>query len=249
MTDTPYQLYYWPSIQGRGEFIRLALEEAGADYVDVARQPASEGFGVPAMMRAMKGGEGLEPFAPPFLRSGEIVVAQAANILLFLGPRLGLVPDDEPSRLRAHQLQLTVSDLVSEVHDTHHPVATGLYYEDQKPEALARTRSFIDERMPKFLGYFERVLEKNGGHHFVGASRSYVDLSVFQVLTGLDYAFPRAAQHARAHFPRLHALRDTIAERPRIAAYLASPRRLAFNENGIFRRYPELDLEPARKSA
>jgi glutathione S-transferase len=248
MNDARYQLFYWPGLQGRGELIRLALEEAGADYVDVARLPAAEGGGVPALMKAMKQGEGLEPFAPPFLRSGEIVVAQVANILLFLGPRLGLVPSDEASRLRANQLQLTVTDLYAEVHETHHPVATGLYYEDQKPQALARTRGFIDERMPKFLGYFERVLVKNGGTCFVGAELSYVDLSLFQVLTGLDYAFPRATALARAHFPHLFALRAAVAERPRIAAYLASPRRLAFNENGIFRRYPELDLDPSTRA-
>ncbi|MFO0760736.1 MAG: glutathione S-transferase family protein [Byssovorax sp.] len=244
MNDTRYELFYWPSIQGRGEFIRLALEEAGADYVDVARLSASEGGGVPAMMKVMKDSAGLEPFAPPFLRAGDLVVAQVANILLFLGPRLGLVPGDEASRLRANQLQLTIADFVAEVHDTHHPIATGLYYEDQKAEARARARGFIAERMPKFLGYFERVLEKNGGEHLVGAALSYVDLSMFQVLTGLEYAFPNATSAVRGNHPRLFALRDAVAARPKITAYLTSPRRLPFNESGIFRRYPELDREP-----
>lgn len=248
MSETPYELFYWPSLQGRGEFIRLALEEAGATYVDVARLPASEGGGVSALMRAMKSGEGFEPFAPPFLRVGTVVVAQVANILLFLGPRLDLVPGDEASRLHANQLQLTIADLVAEVHDTHHPVATGLYYEDQKAEAQRRARGFVDERLPKFLGYFERVLQRNGGRHLIGTELTYADLSLFQVLSGLDYAFPRASAVMKQRFPQIYALRDRVAQRPKIAAYLASPRRLPFNENGIFRRYPELDLEPASKA-
>jgi glutathione S-transferase len=241
MTGAPCELYYWPSIQGRGELIRLALEDAGAPYVDVARLPAKRG-GVPAMMKLMHAeGSGLEPFAPPFLRTGDLVIAQTANILLYLGPRLGLVPDDEPSRLRAHQIQLTLADLIDEVHDTHHPVGVGLYYEDQKPEALRRAGGFVKERLPKFLGYFERVLERGDGEHLVGGATSYPDLSLFQVIAGLRYAFPRAMAELAPTLPRALALHDRVAARPRIAAYLASKRRLPFNEDGIFRRYPELD--------
>ena len=93
-----YELYYWPSIQGRGEFVRLALEDAGAEYVDVARLPKRGGRGIPALMRFLES-RSVEhpPFAPPFLKAGRLVIAQTANILLFLGPRLGLVPKNEPA--------------------------------------------------------------------------------------------------------------------------------------------------------
>jgi glutathione S-transferase len=242
MTSTHYELYYWPSIQGRGEFTRLALEEAAAPYTDVARLPASKGGGVPALLKLMRSGEGgLEPLAPPFLKSGDLVIAQAANILFYLGPRHGLVPDDERSRFHAQQLQLTIADLVAEVHDTHHPISSGLVYEDQKPEAKRRAAAFVAERLPKFLGYLERALERAGGEHFFGRAVSYVDLSAFQVVAGLDYAFPNAMARIAKTIPRLRALRDQVAARPRIAAYLASDRRLAFSEQDIFRRYPELD--------
>lgn len=241
----PYELFYWPSIPGRGEFVRLALEDAGAPYVDVARRPATEGGGVPAMMALMKrNGAGPAPFAPPFLRAGELLLAQTTNILAYLGPRLGLAPRDDEGRAQVNQLALTVADLVSEVHDTHHPIGTGLYYEDQRAEALSRTGAFLKERLPKFLGYFERTLVHAGpgAEGLFGPSFTYVDLGIFHVLAGLDYAFPRAMKAQNAHIPALRAHAARVAERPRVAAYLASPRRLAFNENGIFRRYPELDL-------
>ncbi len=244
MTEAPYELYYWPTIPGRGEFVRLALEDAGAPYVDVARLPVKQGGGVSAMMKLMHhSGAALEPFAPPFLKAGELVVAQVANILLYLAPRHGLVPEDEASRLRAHQLQLTVTDVVSEVHDTHHPVAVDLRYEDQKPAAAKRAASFVKERIPKLLGYFERVLARGDGLHFVGNAPSYVDLSLFHVLAGLRYAFPRGMERVAATIPHLTALGERVAQRPRIAAYLASSRRLPFGEQGIFRHYPELDRE------
>jgi len=239
-----YELYYWPSIQGRGEFIRLALEEAGARYVDVARMPARVGMGVPAMMRLMsEAPAGRLPYAPPFLRAGSQVIAQTANILHFLGPRLGLAPKSEASRLWAHQLQLTIADLVGEVHDVHHPIAGSLYYEDQKREARRRAGHFRAERVPQYLRYFENVLAANprGKRHLVGASLSYVDLSMFQLIEGLDYAFPRRMGRARRNYPLLMALRRRVKERPRIAAYLASDRRLPFSTEGIFRHYPELD--------
>jgi glutathione S-transferase len=241
MTDAPYELYYWPSIQGRGEFIRLALEEAGAPYIDVARGP----HGVRDMMKLLKSEDlRVPPLAPPFLISGALVIAQTPNILQYLAPRHGLVPDDEAARLAANQLMLTVADLVNEAHDTHHPIGTGLYYEDQKPEAKKRAHGFVAERMPKFLGYFEGILERARGRHrrLVGDETTYVDLAVFQLLSGLDYAFPRAMKELAPTFPRLLALKKEVAARPRIAAYLASDRRLPFNEDGIFRHYPELDL-------
>jgi len=241
-----YELYYWPSIQGRGEFVRLALEDSGADYLDVARLPARGGKGMPAMMRLLGGGSlACPPFAPPFLRvkPGKQVIAQTANILLFLGPRLGLVPKNETSRLWAHQLQLTIADWLAEVHDTHHPIASGLYYEEQKREARRRAASFCSERLPKFLGYFEKIIARNPGWNggLAGKATSYVDLSMFQMIAGLRHAFPRTLARLEPKHPRLAALHDRISARPRIAAYLASKRRIPFNQSGIFRHYPELD--------
>jgi len=235
-----YELYYWPGIQGRGEFVRLALEDAGADYKDVARTQA----GMAAMMTMLADKSASRPpFAPPFLRHGRQVIGQVANILLYLGPRLGLSPRGQADRLFAHQLQLTVTDLVAEVHDTHHPVGNGLYYEDQKPEARRRAQEFRGSRIGKYLGYFERVLAANrkGGAWAVGSDATYVDLSLFQVVEGLRYAFPRAMAKQERHWPRLVAVHDRVSTRPPIAAYLASPRRIPFNEDGIFRRYEELD--------
>jgi len=235
-----YELYYWPTIQGRGEFVRLALEEAGADYDDVARRRG----GVAAMQRLMDGASGAyPPFAPPFLKDGDALIAQTANILLYLGRRHRLAPRTEAGQLWAHQLQLTIADAVDEAHDTHHPIASSLYYEDQKAEAARRAADFVANRIPKYLGYFERVLERNpqGDRHLVGRRVSYCDLSLFQLLAGLRYAFPRAMARLEPRFARVGALHDRIARRPRIAAYLRSPRRIAFNEQGIFRRYPELD--------
>jgi len=234
-----YELYYWPSIQGRGEFVRLALEEAAADYVDVARGKD----GVRALMRLMQGKEERPPFAPPFLKSGRLLIAQTANILLYLGGRHGLAPANEAGRLFVHQLQLTIADLVDEAHDTHHPIASSLYYEEQKREAKRYSEKFIALRIPKYLGYFESVLERNprGDKFLAGARATYADLSLFQIVAGLDYAFPRAMKRIGRRHPRVRRLHDTVAARPRIAAYLASDRRIPFNEQGIFRHYPELD--------
>lgn len=233
-----YQLFYWPEIQGRGEFVRLALEDAGAAYDDVARKSG----GVNRMMAMMNGGRDKHPpFAPPFLKAGKLVIAQVANILFYLGPRLKLAPRDEGTRLWLHQLQLTVTDFVKEVHDTHHPVGSGLYYEDQKPEASRYAENFLDERAPKYLGYFENVLKKSGGPYITGRKASYVDLSIFQLVEGMRYAFPGAMKDIEKKISGLVAIRDRMGERPGIRAYLGSPRRIAFNEMGIFRHYPELD--------
>ncbi|MBV9523921.1 MAG: glutathione S-transferase [Alphaproteobacteria bacterium] len=237
-----YELHYWPAIQGRGEFVRLALEASGADYIDIARLDD----GMAAMTHLLEDAR-IErpPFAPPFLKAGRLLIGQTANILLFLGERHGLAPAAEAGRLWAHQLQLTIADLVQEAHDTHHPIASGLYYDDQRPEARRKAADFLAARAPKFLGYFERVLACNpaGAGHLVGARLSYPDLSLFQVVAGLRYAFPRAMSRLARRHKRVMALHDQIAARPRIAAYLASERRLPFNENGIFRHYPELDSE------
>jgi len=233
-----YQLFYWPEIQGRGEFVRLALEDAKASYDDVARKPG----GMDKMMALMNGGRDKHPpFAPPFLKAGKLVIGQMANILFYLGPRLKLAPRDEANRLWLHQLQLTVTDFVKEIHDTHHPVGSGLYYEDQKPEAKRFTANFLDERAPKYLGYFETVLKKSGGPYLLGRKETYADLSVFQLIEGLRYAFPRAMKGIERDIPGLVELRGRVAARPSIKTYLGSPRRIAFNEMGIFRHYPELD--------
>jgi glutathione S-transferase len=235
-----YELYYWPTIQGRGEFVRLALEEAGADYVDVARRKGKAG--VAAMMKIIDDTRSTRPpFAPPFLKAGKLIVAQTANILFYLGPRLNLSPRDEAGSLWAHQLQLTITDLLVEVHDTHHPISGGLYYEQQKPEAKRRTKEFWRNRVPKFLSYFERVLQKNGGQHLIGRRLTYVDLSVFQNIEGLRYAFPNHMKRFERKIPGLVALHGRVAQRPRIKAYLASERRIPFNQWGVYRYYKELD--------
>jgi glutathione S-transferase len=232
-----YELYYWPFIQGRGEFVRLALEDAGAAYVDVARGSGGTG----AMMRMM--GQGATPpFAPPFLKAGKLVIGQTANILFYLGARHGLAPKTEAGKLWVHQLQLTITDFVLEVHDTHHPLGPSLYYEDQKAAAKQRTEEFWDERVPKYLGYFEGLLKQGGGPYVTGRRISYVDLSLFQFVEGLRYAFPKRMKGFERRIPGLIDLRDRVAARPNIKAYLGSDRRIPFNEEGIFRRYKALDI-------
>ena len=233
-----YQLFYWPEIQGRGEFVRLALEDAGADYDDVARASG----GMDRMMAMMRGPrEKRPPYAPPFLKAGKLVIAQAAEILFYLGPRLKLAPKREADRLWLHQLQLTVTDFVKEVHDTHHPVGAGLYYEDQKEESKRYAEGFLGERAPKYLGYFETVLKRSGGPWLIGRRFSYVDLSIFQLIEGMRYAFPKGAARIEKKVPSLVDIHGRVMKRPRIKAYLASERRIPFNESGIFRCYPELD--------
>ena len=235
-----YELYYWPEIQGRGEYVRLALEEAGAPYVDVARRGNGEDQMIDLMSR---GRMATPPFAPPFLRAGKLWIAQTANILLYLGPRLGLAPREEAAALWLHQLQLTISDLVVEIHDTHHPVTTYLYYEEQRPAAKRRTADFWRYRIPKLLGYFERVLARSGGAYVLGRRLSYVDLSLFQIIEGLRYAFPSRMKRFERKVPDLVALHDRVAQRPRIAAYLASDRRIPFSQWGIYRYFKELDVK------
>ncbi len=240
-----YELHYWPGIQGRGEFVRLALEAAGASYIDVARGAEDAGLGLPAMQRQLQDPrQAHPPFAPPFLKDGDVIVGQTANILQYLGPQLKLVARSEQARLWTQQIQLTIADMLTEVHDTHHPIASGLYYEDQKPEALRRATDFCRVRLPKFVQWFEAIVARNpaGPRHLVGGKLSYADLSLFQAVEGLRYAFPNTAQRALAKAPLVVQLHDRVAALPRVAAYLRSERRIAFNEQGLFRRYPELDV-------
>jgi glutathione S-transferase len=233
-----YELYYWPGIQGRGEYVRLALEDCGADYTDVARGKR----GTAAMMKMMGAAKGTPPFAPPFLKAGDFVIGQTANILLYLGSRHGLAPKAEKARLAVHQLQLTVTDFVLEVHDTHHPLGPSLYYEEQRAAAKKRTDEFWKQRVPKYLGYFEELLQNNGGSYLTGRRLTYADLSLFQLVEGLRYAFPARMKAFEREIPGLVALHDRVAARPNIRTYLASDRRIAFNEDGIFRRYKALDI-------
>ncbi len=233
-----YELYYWPEIQGRGEFIRLALEEAGANYIDVARRHGGECKMFALMQRAR---QKQPPFAPPFLKVGNLLIGQTANILMFLGRRHGLAPRTEAGQLWTHQLELTIADFLVEIHDTHHPIGSGLYYEEQKKESKRRAQDFLKNRAPKFLGYFETVLARNKTGFLVGGRLTTPDLSMFQVVEGLRYALPRAMRRLERKHPRLVALHDRVAQRPRIKAYLQSERRIPFNQMGIFRHYPELD--------
>jgi len=223
-----FELFYWPEIQGRGEFIRLALEDSGASYSDVARKAD----GIRQLQALLKEQEG---FAPPLLRAGKLVLAQTPTILHWLGPRLGLAPSNEAARARLNQAQLTITDWLVEVHDTHHPIASSLYYEDQRAEAKRRSQIFLAERLPKFLGYFAAS---------AGTKRriTYVDLSLFQMLEGLRYAFPKAMRKLERKHPQLAELHERVARRPGIRGYLESERRLPFNQQGIFRHYAELDL-------
>ncbi|MBU3076970.1 glutathione S-transferase family protein [Sphingomonas quercus] len=231
---TPYDLWYWPGIPGRGEFVRLALEAGGIPYRDRAREDGVGEEGLMADMAARRP----KPFAPPYLVAGELVIAQTANILLFLGDEHGLAPEDRAGRLLAHQYQLTVADIVAEAHDTHHPVALDAYYEDQKPEAARRAASFREARIPKFLGWFEQALD--GREWLVGNTWSYADLSLFQLVEGLDFAFPKRMAAVADDIAGVRALHGRVKALPSLAGYLASDRRIPFGD-GIFRHYPALD--------
>ncbi len=243
-----YHLYYWPSIQGRGEFVRLALEAAGAEYVDVARGEPAKGQGVPALLALLQDGDQRQPpFAPPILRHGKLLVAQTAAILQYLGPQLSLVGKSAAAKVWTHQIELTVTDMAAEVHDTHHPISTALYFEQQLAPAIDRARAFRTARLPKYLTWFETILQRNPANatgrqlHLVGARLSYVDLSLFQMVEGLRYAFPKAMRRQIRKYPLVAQLHREVQQHKRLAAYLSSDRRIAFNEDGLFRRYPQLD--------
>lgn len=235
-----YELYYWDGIPGRGEFVRLALEEGGCSYRDVARDG-----GTSAMFQLMEANGTPHPaFAPPFLKAGKLVIGQTANILMYLGRRHGLAPAGEAGQLWTHQLQLTLADFLVEIHDTHHPISSGLYYDEQKKEAKRRAADFLDNRLPKYLGYFERVLARNGkGGYLAGRRLSYADLSLFHIVSGLRYAFPKAMARIERRHPHTIALHERVGARPGIVAFLASDRHRPFNQQGIFRHYPELDAK------
>ena len=233
-----YRLWYWPQIQGRGEFVRLALEAAGIPYEDRARQVGAEG-----LMADLKARTGRVPFAPPYLEIDGIAIAQVATILLFLGDRHGLAPSNIADRYWVHQLQMTIADVVAEVHNLHHPVDMMAYYEDQKAEAAHAAAQFRAARLPKFLDHFEAAAAANDGAWLIDGRWTYADTSLFQLWEGLHYMFPRRMTTLAPHYPRLRQVRDLVADLPGVRAYLASERRIAFNDQGIFRHYPELDAE------
>ena len=240
----PYEFYYWPMIQGRGEVVRLALEEAGVDYVDVARSDEKQEDNRAAILAILQDPD-LErpPFAPPFLLDNGVMIAQAAAILQYLAPKINLIGNEETEKIFAHQIQLTVTDFLMEVHDTHHPLASALYYEDQVEEAKKRSANFIELRIPKYMDYFEKILTNNKSNSgwLIGDKVTYPDLSLFQIIEGLQYAFPKAFSKIGKKYPKALALRDAITVRPNTAVYLASDRRIPFNTMGVFRHYPELD--------
>ncbi len=231
------KLVYWPGLPGRGEFVRLVLEEAGVPYEDVAREPDA----VETVMAACRGELGGTPaFAPPILVDGELVLSQTVNLCRYVGLKHGLWPADPALDATALGVALTFADLVAEVHDTHHPISGRLSYEDQRAEAARRSAEFRRGRLATWLGWWARVLA-HGGEWMVGPSRTAVDLTAFQALEGLRYAFPHAMASLEPRFPALGHHHDRVAALPRVAAYLASDRRQTFDESGIFRRYPELD--------
>lgn len=233
-----YELWYWNGIPGRGEFVRLALEAGGIAYRDCARE---EGGASERLAQDMAQERRYPPFAPPYLVAGELVIAQTAAILLFLGERHGLAPADSARRLWVHQQQLTIADMVAEVHDVHHPIASNLYYEDQKAEAARRAEDFRETRMPKYLEYFERVLVQRNGWLADGRQWTYADLSLFHLVEGLRYAFPKRMAALAPDISRVMALHDRVLKLPELQNYFSSDRRLPFSD-GIFRHYPELDV-------
>ena len=228
-----YELWYWNGIPGRGEFVRLALEAARIPYVEPPRLRPN------ALPGDLRSDRSRPPFAPPYLKAGRLLIAQTANILLFLGETHGLAPKSVAGRLWVNQLQLTIADWVSEVHDVHHPINAAAYYEDQKPEALRRAEVFRRERLPKYLAYFSTVLDRNGPF-LAGARWSYADLSLFQMVEGLRFAFPRRMKTLQSAHGRVLDVHRRVAALPAMTEYVASPRRLRFGD-GIFRHYEELD--------
>jgi len=239
-----YRLYYWPNLPGRGEFIRLVLEQAGAKYVDIARQPEAEGGGMPPLMALRYGqGEGQPAYAPPVLRAGDFWLAQTPAICDYLAAIHRLVPTEPQGRARALQVFLTIFDVLGEVHDTHHPISKARFYEDQKQAAKQNATSFLQDRLPNHMAYFDRVLSQAGGAYLLGHTLTYVDLAMYQLLLGLKHAFPKGASQVLTQTPGLSALFDKVAAQPRVAAFKASDRSVAFSNDGIFRNYPELDLD------
>lgn len=146
-------------------------------------------------------------------------------------------------------MALTALDLNNEVHDTHHPLAVGKYYEEQKEAALEKAKDVRENRLPKFFSYFERNLkfnESNGGgkgRFLVGNRLTFADLVVWQVLDGCLFAFPKEMEARKKEFQGLFGtFYESVRGKGGLEEYLKSERRLPYSE-GIFRHYPELDLQ------
>ncbi len=232
-----YGLWYWPTIQGRGEFVRLPMEAAGIGYVDCARARGEEGLIADMTRHAAT----RAPFAPPYLELDGMLIAQVANILMYLGERHQLAPSNMADRLWLNQLQLTIADLVAEVHDVHHPVDPAATYDEQQPEAARAAAQFRERRLPKFLAYFEAAAKANPGEWLIDHRWTYADTSLFQMVEGLRYMFPRRMAAVEGAYPNLLHIHALVADLPGVRAYLRSDRRLPFSEQGLFRHYPALD--------
>jgi glutathione S-transferase len=189
MTGEVFELIYWPGDPGRAEHIRLALEYAGAKYIDTALSKDALTT-VLAQISDDQLGDSLNPpcYAPPILRHGQLAINQTPNVLLYLGPKLGLVPgiDENPNNLfRVNALALSALDgLSNEVHNCHHPISTSLYYEEQKDESIRASTAWVTKRLPIFLAYFQKVLsgEASGqGPWLFGGKTSYADLVLYHV--------------------------------------------------------------------
>ncbi|KAF1816408.1 glutathione S-transferase protein-like protein [Eremomyces bilateralis CBS 781.70] len=257
-SHTPiYHLIYWPDIPGRGEFVRLAFEAAGTAYLDVSNASSAGVKPVLSLISDKHVGDdvGNPPiFAPPALKivdgKGEgkdLLIHQTPNILAYLGERLGLIGEEEGDKYHVSQVALTALDLCDECHDTHHPVSVVKYYAEQKEEALKKAEDFRASRIPKFFGYFERVLKSNEseakGKYLVGSKLTYADTTVWQVVNGVSYAFPKEVEARKKDYPLLfETFYPGIQEEKGIKQYLASDRRLSYSD-GIFRHYPELDQQ------
>ncbi|EJU05030.1 glutathione S-transferase C-terminal-like protein [Dacryopinax primogenitus] len=251
----PYILHYWGGIPGRGEYVRLAFEYAGVSYTD-----SNDSAKLLKTLRSTSPSH----FAPPMLElpNGKIL-SQTPAILNYLAPKLGLagekgnllknaVEDDDEreeaefERSIVNQLVLTALDLCVEAHDSHHPIASSLYYEDQKQEALRRAEDFLKLRIPKYLAHFEETLRKNkvSHSHLVGKTTTTADLVLFHVVDGLLYAFPRrmGALDKGGKYKRVLKLHEKIMAEGGIKEYVESGRRRKFGV-GLFRHYPELDGE------
>lgn len=256
-TNPTFELLYHPSVPGRGEFIRLALEAASIPYNDVANNDKKGYSIVQAACSPKSTGDtdGNPPaFAPPALRvpgAGKdgktLLIYQTPNILIYLGPHLGLAPEDEVERLWVNQNMLTALDLNNETHDTHHPIAVMQYYEDQKEEALKKSKNFRENRIPKYFSFFERVLKGNEetgkGKYLVSDMLTYADTTLWQVMDGLHFAFPKELEARSNDYPLLFGtFYPSIKEEKHLKEYLASDRRLPYSM-GVFRHYPELDRQ------
>ena len=247
-----YHLIYWPGIPGRGEHVRLALEQAGAEYTDTAH--VEDGIKtVSSQISKENKGDSINPppLAPPILKHGEYTISQTPNILLYLGTKLGLAPTTEEDPVgiyHVNELTLTALDgLSNEPHDVHHPIAVAEYYENQKEEAAKKAKDYRENRLPKFFEYFERVLSgdaSKGGEYLYGGQLTYADLVLFQTVDGVSFAFPRRVGSLKksGDYDKVFALYDRVKALEKIKAYLESDRSQEYSM-GIYRHYPELDAE------